>query len=173
MRGGEGEPVVPPAEEVSTWDKFTNVFSNTESKFNEGANMLEGKLNEGVNAIKDNSTNMFNQVTGNTEENPQQNPQQNLQQNPQQNPEQNQEEEKKEGFFNFFGGRRRRRCKSMKMKGGRSNVGLSYYAAPVTDSVTAQPTYMMKSTGGRRKSCKRKTCRNRRSCRHLRRSRRH
>lgn len=59
------------------------------------------------------------------------------------------------------GGRRRQR--SRQMKGGRSNVGLSYYAAPVTDSVTAQPTYMMKYNGGKRRTCKRKGCK-RRTC---------
>jgi hypothetical protein len=60
------------------------------------------------------------------------------------------------------GGRR----KSRQMKGGRSNVGLSYYAAPVTDSVTAHPTYMMKYNGGKRRTCKRKGCKKRKSCRH-------
>lgn len=59
------------------------------------------------------------------------------------------------------GGRRRR--KSRQMKGGLSPA-FGYNAAPVTDSVTAQPTYMMKYNGGRRrKSCKRNSCK-RRTC---------
>jgi hypothetical protein len=63
------------------------------------------------------------------------------------------------------GGRRSSKSRSMRMKGG-LNPAFGYYAAPVTDSVTAQPTYMMKYTGGkRRKSCRRRTCKRRKSCR--------
>ena len=59
---------------------------------------------------------------------------------------------------------------SMRMKGG-LNPAFGYNASPVTDSVTAQPTYMMKYTGGKRRrsckrrSCKRKSCKRRKSCR--------
>lgn len=76
-----------------------------------------------------------------------------------------------------IGGRRSSKSRSMRMKGG-LNPAFGYYAAPVTDSVTAQPTYMMKSTGGkRRRSCRRKSCRRKRSCKRRtckrRRSKRH
>jgi hypothetical protein len=76
-----------------------------------------------------------------------------------------------------IGGRRSSKSRSMRMKGG-LNPAFGYYAAPVTDSVTAQPTYMMKSTGGKRRrsckrrTCKRKSCRRKRSCKR-RRSKRH
>lgn len=82
---------------------------------------------------------------------------------------------KEKPWYKFWGGRRRGKSKSMKMKGG-LNSAFGYYAAPVTDSVTAQPTYMMKYDGGRRckrRTCKRKGCKKRQTCRHLRRSRRH
>jgi hypothetical protein len=62
----------------------------------------------------------------------------------------------------------------MRMKGG-LNPAFGYNASPVTDSVTAQPTYMMKYTGGKRRkrTCKRrKSCRRKRSCKR-RRSNRH
>jgi hypothetical protein len=48
---------------------------------------------------------------------------------------------------NTIGGRRRR--KSRKMRGGKNNLGLTYYASPVSDAKVAEPTYWIK--GGSRK----------------------
>jgi hypothetical protein len=160
--------VTDPSEEVSPWDKITGVFSNTESKLNEGANMVEGKLDEGVNALQAKvaeGTSMIKQATNNISGN-----------NPEQNPAaetpavETPAVEEKKWYEIWKGGRRRCKSRSMKMKGGKSNLGLSYYATPVTDANVAQPTYMMKYTGGRRrkscKICKRKSCRicKRKSC---------
>ena len=184
MRGGEGEPVVgqevvvAPVEEPGYFDKALSFISEEAKPLTEEAKKQKEALNIELQAAVNNSkaqgSSIFDSIksmnpfgssdTPVVEQNP-------VEQTPVvvENP----------AAVETEGGRRRRRCKSMRMKGGRSNVGLSYYAAPVTDSVTAQPTYMMKSTGGRRqksckrKTCKRKTCRNRRSCRHRRRSRRH
>jgi hypothetical protein len=58
------------------------------------------------------------------------------------------------------GGRRRTRSKSMKMRGG-LNPAFGYNAAPVMNSNTAEPTYMMEYTGGKRR---RRTCKKRRKC---------
>ena len=57
----------------------------------------------------------------------------------------------------------KRRSKSRQMMGGRYNSGsdLAFYAAPVTDARVAEPTYMMKYTGGKRR---RRTCKKRRRC---------
>jgi len=57
------------------------------------------------------------------------------------------------------GGRRRSRSKSMKMKGG-LNPAFGYNAAPVMDSNTAEPTYMIQ--GGKRR--RRRTCKKKRKC---------
>ena len=170
MRGGEGEPVVPPAEEPGYFDKALSFISEEAKPLTEEAKKQKEALNielqTAVNNSKAQGSSIFDSIKSMNPFGSSDTPV--VEQNPvevEQNP--------AEVVENPVGGRRRRKSKSRQMKGGRSNVGLSYYAAPVTDSVTAQPTYMMKSTGGRRqKSCKRKTCRNRRSCRH-RRSRRH
>ena len=57
----------------------------------------------------------------------------------------------------------KRRSKSRQMRGGRYKSGsdLAFYAAPVTDARVAEPTYMMKYTGGKRR---RRTCKKRRRC---------
>ena len=57
------------------------------------------------------------------------------------------------------GGRRRRR--SMKMRGG-LNPAFGYNAAPVMNSNTAEPTYMIQ--GGKRRHSRRRTCKKRRKC---------
>ena len=155
-----------PIEKKNITTQGTEAVENLTGKVSAGLATTEENLSKGINDATEQGQSFFNKINpfGSSDT---QTPAAAAQNPVVENPE---------------GGRRRRRCKSMRMKGGRSNVGLSYYAAPVTDSVTAQPTYMMKSTGGKRKSCKRKsckrktckrkTCRNRRSCRH-RRSRRH
>lgn len=50
----------------------------------------------------------------------------------------------------IIGGRHRRRRKSRKMRGGKNDLGLTYYASPVSDAKVAEPTYWIK--GGSRKS---------------------
>ena len=55
------------------------------------------------------------------------------------------------------GGKRRRRSK--RMKGGKNSLGLTYYATPVSNANVAEPTYMMKYTGGKRRK---RTCKRRR-----------
>ena len=71
------------------------------------------------------------------------------------------EEEKS---WNPFGGGRRR-SKSRQLRGG-LNQSFGYNAAPVMDSVTSEPTYMIKGGKRRRKrsSKKRRSCKKRRGC---------
>jgi hypothetical protein len=72
------------------------------------------------------------------------------------------------------GGRRRSRAKSrqMQMRGGKSNLGLTYYATPVTDANVVQATYRGGSKRRRTKRCK-KSHRHKKSCCRKRKSRRH
>jgi hypothetical protein len=72
------------------------------------------------------------------------------------------------------GGRRRSRAKSrqMQMRGGKSNLGLTYYATPVTDANVVQATYKGGSKRRRTKRCK-KSHRHKKSCCRRRKSRRH
>ena len=72
------------------------------------------------------------------------------------------------------GGRRRSRAKSrqMQMRGGKSNLGLTYYATPVTDANVVQATYRGGSKRRRTKRCK-KSHRHKKSCCRRRKSRRH
>lgn len=161
-----GNPI--PEKDLTT--QGNEAVENLTGKANAGLASAEAGLSEGINNAKQKSESLWNEYNpfGSSDTPP-------VVETPavNQNP---------AVVENPAGGRRRR--KSMRMKGGRSNVGLSYYAAPVTNSVTAQPTYMMKYTGGKRKSCKRrrsckrrtckrKSCRKRQTCRHIRRSRRH
>ena len=161
--GAPGAAVAPGAEEPGFFDKVSGVFSDTGSKVSQGTNLVgskvsevENKLEEGTNAIQSKidesqkeATGFLGSIFGSSSEeavNP-------VVATPVVAP------------VNPAGGRRRRR--SRQMKGGISNSAFGYYAAPVTDSVTAQPTYMMKYDGGRRrKTCKRKGCKKRKSCRH-------
>ena len=137
---GQVPDQVPPVDP----DAERGMFDTIGSKLDEGVNKFENTLGNGVTEIKEKSTKMFNQVTGNTEGNTEGNPQATT----------------NKGIFDFFNGGRR---SSRQMKGGLSPA-FGYNAAPVTDSVTAQPTYMMKYNGGRRrKTCKRRTCK-RRTC---------
>jgi hypothetical protein len=75
----------------------------------------------------------------------------------------NGEEEKKGIFssFGFSGGRRRH--KSRQLRGG-LNQSFGYNAAPIMDSVTAEPTYMIKGGRRRRRSSRKRSCKKRRGC---------
>ena len=72
--------------------------------------------------------------------------------------------EKKEGILSSFGfGGGRRRHKSRQLRGG-LNQSFGYNAAPVMDSVTSEPTYMIKGGRRRRRSSRRRSCKKRRGC---------
>jgi hypothetical protein len=203
MRGGVGPEGVPPSEGVADsespgiFDKITGVFST--DTLNEGTNMIEDKLGEGTDMIKgklgegtEEAGNFFGSLFG---EKPPVAQAQGAQtqgaqtqgaqtqvaqtqgaqtQGAQTQVNQAQGAQIQAPVTEALGGRRSSKSRSMRMKGG-LNPAFGYYAAPVTDSVTAQPTYMMKSTGGKRRkrTCKRrKSCRRKRSCKR-RRSKRH
>jgi len=70
-------------------------------------------------------------------------------------------------WWQIFGGKRRSR--QMRMKGGR-DLGLDYYATPVSGLRVAQPTYMEYYKGGKRSRIKRRSYRRkRRTCKRRRR----
>ena len=70
-------------------------------------------------------------------------------------------------WWQIFGGKRRSR--QMRMKGGR-DLGLDYYATPVSGLRVAQPTYMEYYKGGKRSRTKRRSHRRkRRTCKRRRR----
>jgi hypothetical protein len=74
------------------------------------------------------------------------------------------EEEKEKGLMSYFSGEGgRRRSRSMKMRGG-LNQSFGYNAAPVMDSVTSEPTYMIKGGRRRRRSSRKRSCKKRRGC---------
>ncbi len=62
-------------------------------------------------------------------------------------------------------GGKRNKTRNRRMKGGKGDMGLTYYATPVSGLSVAKPTYWLKG-GSKKHKCKRKRCKTRRCKKH-------
>jgi len=140
-----------PEEVEEESDFFGNLFNTSKGKVAEGVNKIETGIGSAKDTIEAKtaatSKGLMDSFTGFFKSDANPNPNPNLNLNP-------------TAAAPAAGGRRRSRSKSMKMRGG-LNPAFGYNAAPVINSDTAEPTYMMEYTGGKRR---RRTCKKKRKC---------